>query len=264
MLTPSELAQSFITIGKNKAGLSPTRQFVLGIFAGIFIAVTGAATVIGSAAIENPSVAKMVMAIIFPGGLTMVLLAGSELFTGNNLMMISVLEGKVSLKAMLRNWLIVYLGNLVGSLFVAILLVYGHTPSLFAGLAEAFVKVARGKATLNFTDALFRGIFCNILVCIAVWIAAASRSMAGKVIGLYFPIALFVLCGFEHCVANMLYIPAGLLTMSEYGIAAEGLTWGSFLLHNLLPVTLGNIIGGAGIIGGGYWFVYLRGQGGKL
>lgn len=259
MISPSQIAHNFIEIGTNKTKVSSIKLFVLGIFAGMFIAFTGAATVIASATIDSPSVAKLIMAFIFPGGLTMVMLAGSELFTGNSLIIISVLEKKASFLSMLRNWGMVYLGNLAGSLFVTFLVVYSHTPSMFEGaLAQNLVDIAWSKVCLSFGDAFLRGVACNILVCIAVWIAFAALTVPGKVIGLYLPIVVFVLCGFEHCIANMFYIPAGILTAAEYGIAAEGLTWGAFLIHNLIPVTLGNILGGAGVVGCGYWFIYLK------
>lgn len=258
MISPSKIAYNFIEIGTNKTKLSSIKLFVLGIFAGMFIAFTGAGTVIASATIENPSVARLIMAFIFPGGLTMVMLAGSELFTGNSLIIISVLEKKSSVRSMLRNWLVVYLGNFAGSLFVTILIVYSHTPSMFDGmLAETLVSMAQAKVNLSFVDAFLRGISCNILVCIAVWIAFAALTVPGKVIGLYLPIVVFVLCGFEHCVANMFYVPAGILTAFEFGMEAQDLTWSAFLLRNLLPVTLGNIVGGAGVVGCGYWFTYL-------
>lgn len=259
MLSPSEIAHNFIEIGSNKTRLSSIKLFALGIFAGMFIAFTGAATVIASATIDNPSVVKLIMAFIFPGGLTMVMLAGSELFTGNSLIIISVLEKKSTLRSMMRNWVIVFFGNFVGALFVTVLFVFSHLPSMFDGaLAQSLVSLAEGKVTLSFMDAFLRGISCNILVCIAVWIAFAAVTAPGKVIGLYLPIVVFVLCGFEHCIANMFYVPAGILTAFEYGMPVSGLTWSSFFINNLIPVTLGNIIGGAGVVGFGYWFIYLR------
>lgn len=259
MLSPSEIAHNFIKIGSTKTKLSSIKLFALGIFAGMFIAFTGAATVIASATIESPSVARLIMAFIFPGGLTMVMLAGSELFTGNSLIIISVLEKASTVKSMLRNWVMVFFGNFVGALLVTVLFVFSHLPSMFDGaLANNLVTLAEGKVALSFMDAFLRGISCNILVCIAVWIAFAALTAPGKVIGLYLPIVVFVLCGFEHCIANMFYIPAGIMTAFEYGIPVNGLTWGSFILNNLIPVTLGNIVGGAGVVGFGYWFIYLR------
>lgn len=259
MLSPSEIAHNFIAIGSNKTRLSSIKMLVLGIFAGMFIAFTGAATVIASATIDNPSVSKLISAFIFPGGLTMVMLAGSELFTGNCLIVISVLEKKSRIRSMLRNWCLVYLGNFIGSLFVTVLFVFSHTPDMFDNqLAEKLVSMAQAKVSLSFGDAFLRGILCNILVCIAVWIAFAALTVPGKVIGLYLPIVVFVICGFEHCIANMFYVPAGIFAAREYGIAAEGLTFFNFIVKNLIPVTLGNIVGGAGVVGCGYWFTYLR------
>ena len=120
------------------------------------------------------------------------------------------------------------------------------------------MAAAAAKTSLGFGDAFIRGVMCNILVCIAVWAAMCGKDAAGKILALYFPIMIFVVCGFEHSVANMYYISAGLFAKAEYGIAAEGLTWGSFFVKNLLPVTLGNIVGGAGVVGCGFWAAFLR------
>jgi formate/nitrite transporter len=184
----------------------------------------------------------------------MVILAGSELFTGNNLMVISLLERKITLPQMLIAWLTVYVGNLVGAVLVAWLTVAGGT---FGAYYEALVATAAAKTSLTFGEAVLRGILCNVLVCVAVWMAMAAKEPAGKVLGLFFPIMVFVLCGFEHCVANMFYIPAGLMASVRYGVTAEGLTWGTFLGRNLLPVTIGNIIGGGGL-GALFWAIHLR------
>jgi formate/nitrite transporter len=157
---------------------------------------------------------------------------------------------------MLKNWVIVYIGNFIGSVLIAALAVYGHTFSLFGnGLAESAVSIAAGKANLAFGDAFIRGILCNFLVCIAVWIASGASSAPGKIIGLFFPIMMFVVSGFEHSVANMYYVPSGLFALNVYGLSADGLTWGNFLLNNLLPVTLGNIVGGV-CVGLGYTLAF--------
>ncbi len=258
MQTPAQIANTYVTVGTNKAKLPPAKMFVLALFAGFFIAIAGASATIASATVPDPSTSRLVNALIFPGGLIMVVLAGSELFTGNNLLIIPLLEKKIRIGELFKSWIIVYLGNLVGSLFVAALFVYSHAAGLFSGqLAQALVNTASAKASLSFSDAFLRGILCNILVCIAVWITIGASSAVGKVLGLYFPIAVFVLGGYEHCVANMFYIPAGLLASGAYQLAADGLTWGSFFLKNLLPVTLGNLAGGM-LVGIGYWFAYLH------
>lgn len=259
MLSPVQIAKNYVDVGAGKTRLPAAKMLVLAVFAGFFIAVAGAAAAIASATIPDPSAARLVNALVFPAGLAMVILAGSELFTGNSLIIISVLEKKASVAGMLKNWGIVYLGNLIGSLFLALLFVYSHITDMYDGaLAQNLVNIAAAKTTLSFSDAIFRGILCNILVCIAVWIANGASAAPGKILGLYLPIAVFVLCGFEHCVANMFYIPSALFIGIEYGITAEGLNWTNFFLKNLLPVTLGNLVGGSVIVGGGYWFAYLR------
>lgn len=259
MHSPLEIARSFVEIGIHKVRVSALKMVVLGVFAGMFIGFAGIASNVAGTTIANPSVSRLVSACVFPAGMAMVLIAGSELFTGNNLIIIAVLEKKVKLWEMLKNWFFVFLGNFIGAALVAMLVVYGHTPDLFEGaLAEKMIASAISRVNQSFSEALIRGILCNILVCIAVWAAFAAKTVSGKLIMSYWPVMLFVLCGFEHSIADIYFGVAGILTAAEYGVVAEGLTWGSFLLHNLLPVTLGNIIGGAGIVGAGYWFLFLR------
>ncbi len=259
MHSPLEIAKNFIEIGFHKVKLSVWKMIILGGFAGLFIGFAGIASTTASATVENASVGRLLGACVFPAGMAMVLVAGSELFTGNNLIIISVLQKKVRLREMLKNWLFVFLGNFIGAAFVAVLVVYGHTPDLFGGrLAEKVVASATARVEQTFAEAFIRGILCNILVCIAVWAAFAAKKVSGKLLMSFWPVMLFVLCGFEHSIADIYFGVAGILTAHEYGIAAENLSWGSFLLKNLLPVTLGNIVGGAGIVGCGYWLVYLR------
>ena len=174
---------------------------------------------------------------------------GVELFTGNCLLAIPVfdrgLQPKVKLSEVLVNWLLVYIGNFIGSLLVALAVFYGGTGKLFEGkLSETAMAAANAKLSLPFDQALIRGIMCNILVCLAVWVAMEAKSVPGKAIAVFGPVMLFVAAGFEHSVANMYFIPLGMLYDNTIGI-------GTFLLHNLLPVTLGNIVGGAIVVGGG-------------
>ena len=259
MHSPLEIARNFVEIGIHKVRLSAFKMVILGVFAGIFIGFAGIASTTASATITNLSVAKLVGACVFPAGMGMALIAGSELFTGNNLIIISLLERKIKVMELLKNWVCVFIGNFIGAGLVAALVVYGHTPDLFGGiLAEKMVAAAMSRVTQTFSEAFIRGILCNILVCIAVWAAFASKTVSGKLLMSFWPVMLFVLCGFEHIVADMYFGVAGILTAAEYGIDAAGLTWGSFLLKNVLPVTLGNIVGGAGIVGAGYWLMYLR------
>ncbi len=259
MHSPLEIARNFVEIGIHKVKLSAFKMFILGIFAGMFIGFAGIASTTAAATITNPSVAKLVGAMVFPSGMAMVLVAGSELFTGNNLIIIALLERKIKLLELLKNWLFVFLGNFIGAAFVAALVVYSHTPDLFDGaLARKVVAAACSRVNQTFGEAFIRGILCNILVCIAVWAAFAAKKVSGKLLMSFWPVMLFVLCGFEHSIADMYFGVAGLLVAGEYDIAAQGLSWGSFLLGNLLPVTLGNILGGAGIVGAGYWLIYLH------
>ena len=259
MHSPLEIARNYVEIGIHKVRLSTIKMLVLGFFAGMFIGFAGIASTTGGATVENPSLSRLVSACLFPAGMAMVLVAGSELFTGNNLIIIALLEKKITLWQMLKNWIVVFLGNFIGAAFVAFMVVYGHTPDLMGGrLADSIVNAALHRVNLTFADSFIRGVLCNILVCIAVWAAFASKTVSGKLMMSFWPILLFVLCGFEHSIADIYFCLAGIFAVEEYGIAAEGLNMASFLWTNLLPVTLGNIVGGAGIVGAGYWFMYLR------
>lgn len=259
MHSPLEIAKNYVEVGVHKSNLSIFKMILLGFFAGMFIGFAGIASTTASSTIAVPSVAKLVGALVFPAGMAMVLVAGSELFTGNNLIILAVLAGKASVGKMLKNWFFVYLGNFLGAAFVAVLVVYGHTPDLFQGvLAAAIVNAAKARTDLSVADAFVRGILCNILVCIAIWMSFAAKRVSGKLMTSFWPVMLFVLCGFEHCIADIYFGVAGLLTASEYRIVAEGLTWFNFLLKSLLPITLGNLVGGAGIVGCGYYLAYLH------
>ena len=260
MNSPAEIAKNYVNIGVGKMKLPISKMLVLGILAGMFIAFGGISSQVIAVSIEAPSVAKFAGAAVFPVGLMLVLCAGSELFTGNCLLVIPVLQKKTTVGMMLKSWLFVYIGNFIGSILIALAVTYGHVLNLFdSKLAQSVVSAASGKVSMSFSDALIKAILCNVLVCLAVWVSFAAKELAGKILGLAFPVLAFVLCGFEHSIANMYFVPAGIFASAEYGIAAEGLTWGAFFIKNLLPVTLGNIIGGSCIVGLGYWFCYLRG-----
>ncbi|MBQ6404368.1 MAG: formate/nitrite transporter family protein [Oscillospiraceae bacterium] len=258
MFSPKEVAQNYLNASETKAQLPFGRMFVLAILAGMFIAVGGLAAGVGSATLSG-SAARLVSGAVFPAGLAMVLIAGSELFTGNCLMIMGVLTRRITALGMLRNLVVVWLGNLVGAMLIACIAAFGHSYGAFNGaLAEAVVNTAAAKTSLSFGDAFLRGVGCNFLVCIAVWMANAAKTVGGKIAGLFFPIAAFVIAGFEHVVANMYYIPAGLFAASIHGIAAQGLTWGAFLVKNLIPVTLGNMAGGMILVGCVGWYLYLK------
>lgn len=257
MHSPIEIAKNYVDIGIHKTMMSAFKMLLLGFFAGLFISFAGIAATTATATMETASAGRLIAAIVFPAGMAMVLIAGSELFTGNNLIIISVLEKKVTVAKMLKNWFFVYIGNFLGAMFVAAMVTYGHVPDLFGGkLAEAVINSGVIRTSMNFSDSLIKGILCNILVCIAVWMAFASKDVSGKLLISFWPVMLFVLCGFEHCIADMYYCMAALFTSAEYGISADTLSWSNFITHNLIPVTLGNLIGGVGV-GTGYWLAYL-------
>lgn len=245
MKNPAEVARGYLTLGKIKTEQTAVRLLLLGMLAGAFIALAGAAATFG-----NVYVGKVAGAAIFPAGLTMVVLAGSELFTGNCLLIIPLLEREIRLRALLRSWALVYLGNFLGSVLVAGLCSAAGTLDV---VRDAVIATAEMKASFPFGAALLRGVLCNFLVCIAVWMSQVGESAAEKFIGLYGPIFVFVLCGFEHSIANMFYLPAGIFLGANVG-------WGGFLLSNLLPVTLGNIVGGC-LVGIVYRAVYLKKKG---
>lgn len=268
LFSPAEIAKNYTVIGKSKVNTPLSKMLLLAVMAGTFIAVGGIASTTVAVSVPYPSLGKLINAIIFPGGLTMVLLAGSELFTGNCLLTIPLLEKEITMAGMLKNWVVVYIGNFIGSILVSAGVVFSHQVSLFNnGLAVSVISTAAAKCSLPFADAFIKGIFCNFLVCIAVWISFAAKDAAGKVIALFFPIMMFVVCGFEHSVANMYYISSGLFAKSvpayaqaaaDAGVNMDALTIGNFLGTNLIPVTLGNIVGGSICVGCVYWFIYLR------
>ena len=248
-LTPAEVCESFVGIGVRKAGLPFGKMLVLAILAGAFIGLAGVASTWASMEVANLSLRRLIAGCVFPAGLAMVVFTGTELFTGNCLMTIAWLEKKITLVSMVKNWCIVYLGNLIGGMAVAYMAVFGGT---FAGKEAFLVNTAMGKI-MSFEDALFRGILCNVLVCLGVLMAAAGTDAAGKVAALFFPVAAFVMAGYEHSVANMYYFSAGVFAGAELSVY-------DIVVRNLIPVTIGNIIGGGVILGGGYWYIYRKGM----
>ena len=199
---------------------------------------------------------KFVFGAVFPVGLIIVVLAGSELFTGNVMFMtLGVLDGNATVGGLAKNWVISWIFNFVGALFVAYVLAFmgGIVPAdPTNAIAAKAIAVSEGKVKLDFLTAMIRGIGCNWLVCLAVWLANASDDIIGKIVGIWFPIMAFVCIGFEHSVANMFFIPLGMF------LGAEGVNWGTIIINNLIPVTIGNIIGGAVFVACIYWFTYLK------
>lgn len=267
---PKEILTQTITVGIKKATTPALKLFILGILAGAFIGFAAEGSNMAAfnlfASPETYGLGKFVAGLIFPVGLMLVLVAGGELFTGNNLMLVAVLDKKISVLSMLKNWFFVYTGNFIGSIIIAFFIVYsGQLNSSHALLGGITIKIAFGKATLRFFPALLLGIMCNWLVALAVWMSYGAKDMTGKLLATFFPIWLFITSGFEHSIANMYYVPAGILakTVQKYALASSlstenllQLNWGNFLINNLIPVTLGNIIGGAIFVGALYWVCY--------
>ena len=246
ILSPKEINDTLVGIGKKKAGFTLFELFMYAILAGLYIALGAVgASVVLAGGVADPGVAKMFAGVVFSTGLILVLLAGAELFTGNMLMTAGLIEKKFFAVHILRNWAIVWIGNFIGSLLV-VFLVFGSGYFLagneLSKLGALLVKVGDAKMALEFWPALLRGILCNILVCLAVVISLSSVSTEGKILAIVFPITVFIIGGFEHSVANMFFLPAALLIK---GLSFEGVL---LMFNNLIPVTLGNIIGGVIIV----------------
>ena len=257
MHLPSEIIKLYSLVGSTKTEQPVLKTFILAIFAGGFIALGALGSQIISCGVVPVAFGRALSGIIFPIGLSMVIIAGGELFTGNCLLFIPVLDKQISLLDLFKNLAIVYLGNLVGSLFIAALANFGHVLSLYNGeLVKSVVTTAAVKSNLPFVDAFIKGILCNILVCISVWASQAAEELSGRIIALFLPIFLFIVCGFEHSVANMYFIPAGMMAQYVYGASGHITIFG--FLWNLIPVTLGNFVGGALLVGGGYYLAYMR------
>ena len=271
-LTPSEIVDFTEETGVKKATMPLSRTLLLAFLAGVFIALASVGSNIISHNIENIGVAKYLAGLIFPTGLILVVIAGAELYTGNNLISIAVLAGRVKWSKYIWNLSFVWLGNLVGSVFIALLIYLSGQLDYTEGLLGAYtIKVASVKSSLSFTQALSSGILCNLLVCLAVWMSYAAKDIAGKTLVIFFPIWLFIASGYEHSVANMYYLSAGLMAKSnpefinqagaELGLTPENinnLTIMNAFTDNLVPVTLGNLIGGALFVGAWYWWAYKK------
>lgn len=272
-LLPPDMALKAEQIGVKKAQIGFYTMFALSVLAGAFISLGAIffTTITAGAADKMPfGMIRLVGGLGFSLGLILVIIGGAELFTGNNLIVMAWASGKVSTGQLLHNWLIVYLGNFAGSLATAVLMFLTRQYTFGGGAVGAnALAIASAKSSLDPVQAVFLGIMCNTLVCLAVWMSFSARSTTDKVYSILFPITAFVAVGFEHSVANMYFVPIGLL-IKAYGSASfwtaigktpadfPKITWGNFLTNNLLPVTIGNIIGGAFMVGAVYWFVYLR------
>ncbi len=266
--TPQQIAARVQQLGVTKATGDSLQVFALAILAGAFIALGAAFFTLVS--YDPGSIAggllRLMGGLVFCLGLILVVVAGAELFTGNNLIVMAFVDGKVTLGQLLKNWMIVYLGNFVGAMGMLLMIYFsGHWQLADGAVGAKAIAIANSKVNLSWSEALFRGILCNVLVCLALWLCYAGRTVVDKVLAILFPITAFVAMGFEHSVANMYFIPAGLLASQDPQMLQtlmpaniDNLTITGFLWHNLLPVTIGNMLGGGFFVGLVYWFIYLR------
>lgn len=265
--TPAEMAVKMEAVGVTKSNGDFWSLSILGMLAGFFIGLGAMfCTLVTTDITIGFGLTKLAGGLVFSLGLILVVLAGAELFTGNALMVGSRLSGKITVNKMLRNWAIVYFANLAGALLLVVLIYYSNFWTMDAYKVGAnAVNIANAKASLAFWPALVRGILCNVLVCLAVWLCFGARTTIDKVFAIIFPITAFVACGFEHSIANMYFIPMGIAlsdkaeVLKAAGLAANQVTNLSIMgfVNNLVPVTIGNIVGGT-LVGGIYWFAYLR------
>lgn len=269
--SPKEIAGRVETIGVAKTNLNFLANFTLSVLAGVFIAFGAALfTLVVHDSKLSFGLTQLIGGLSFCLGLILVVVAGAELFTGNNLLVMAYVSKKITLRKLLESWVIVFLGNFIGALSLTLWVYLSRQWSANGNLVGAkALLIANAKVGLPFIVAFTRGVLCNALVCLAVWLCMAGRSITDKILSILFPISAFVALGFEHSVANMYFIPMGLLLKNEPAVleavaAMTGkagdftnLTAQTFLMNNLLPVTLGNIVGGGLLVGLVYWFVYL-------
>lgn len=266
-LKPSEILEAIMNGAVVKASMPLKKMIIFGLFAGAYIAFAGAGANMAAfnllASPETFGLGKILSGTIFTAGLMLVVLGGAELFTGNTTMVAAAMDRRITAAAMLKNWIIVYICNFIGSVLIAFMVYYSGGLNAGEGMLGAVtVKIAAGKVNMDFGAALVSGIMCNWLVCMAVWLSTGAQTTVGKIFSIFFPIWLFVTAGFEHSVANMFFIPAGIMAAGSpsfsalSGASAEALanlTWIGMLVNNLLPVTIGNIIGGGGCVAVGYY-----------
>ncbi len=270
--TPKEIVQKYNEKSILKTTYNRKQLLLTAVFAGIFIAAGAQASSLASHAVTNAGLAKLVAGAIFPVGLMMIIFLGGELFTSGCMMSMAFMGKKISFSSFLTTLGIIYIGNFLGALLISLLIsASGQLDFSHGALGAYTIKAALGKVNLSFGNAFFSGILCNILVCSAVLMAVAAKDITGKILAIFFPIMAFVISGFEHCIANMYYIPSGIFASmnsnyvqaasESYGITEEMITalnWKNFVFANLVPVTLGNIVGGSVLIGGICYYLYLK------
>jgi formate/nitrite transporter len=258
--SPRQVAEQVQAVGVVKARLPPLAMLMLGLSAGGFIALGALYSVIVFADPTLPFAASRLLGgIAFSLGLVLVVIAGAELFTGNNLLVMAWADGKITTTEVARNWVVVYFANAVGAMGLALVVWLSRHGDMNEGaVAAQYVAIATAKVALPFWEAFFRGVLCNLLVCLGVWMAMAGRGVTDKILAVIFPISAFVAAGFEHCIANMYLIPLGILLAPGVAVAGAAPDWAGFL-WNLVPVTLGNIAGGSILVAAVYHLIYSRG-----
>lgn len=268
-LLPREIAKNVVEASKKKSRLRILPLLLLGILAGVYIGFGAELCTITTYDLSiylGMGFSKFIGGSVFSVGLILVAIGGAELFTGSCLMLTGVLTHDVSIMSMLRNWLFVYLANFVGSMLLVIIIYYSGIWKIGNfGVGVAALTTAAGKVNLSFVEAFLRRVGCNWLVCLAIWLSIAGRDIISKIIGIYFPVMAFVVSGFEHSIANMYFIPMGLFLKGNAAVISKAglieginnLNWPGFFVRNLIPVTLGNIVGGAFFVGGIYYLIYL-------
>ena len=276
LLLPPEMALTAEEIGVSKTNMGVVKTIILAILAGAFIAF---GCMFSTTVMSGNSIGygfnRLVGGFAFSIGLILVIISGAELFTGNNLIIMAWANKKINTKRLLRNWILVYTGNALGALLMVMLIFMSRYPLGGKGaVGLSIMNIAEAKCSFSFLQSISLGILCNILVCLAVWMSYSATDVTGKIMAILFPVTAFVSCGFEHSIANLYFIPLG-LTMKEFGGEAfwqqiqksptdfSHIDAFHFFWHNLIPVTIGNIIGGAVLVGGVYGFVYLRKTGGE-
>ncbi|NEU04670.1 MULTISPECIES: formate/nitrite transporter family protein [Clostridium] len=269
MLSPLEVTEYVEEVGVKKAKNKSIQTLFLGILAGAYIALGAFGSAVASHSVTNFGLQKTVAGLVFPVGLLLVLICGAELFTGNCLLSVAVAQKRISIKDMAKNLLIVFIGNFIGTVLIAFLVYGAGLLDFNSGAVGGYaIKVATGKVNLTVSQALFSGILCNIIVCLAVWGSYTAKDISGKVLMGFIPIFVFIISGFEHCVANMYYLTIGLLAKGNpVYVEASHQTAEKLanlnvmgIIHNLIPVTIGNIIGGSVLIGLTYWFIYKKSE----
>jgi formate/nitrite transporter len=270
--SPSQILDYTSDVGAEKVKRNKISMLILAFLAGAFIAFASEGSNMAAFNLfSDPGtygLGKVLAGAVFGTGLMLILIAGGELFTGNTLIIVGTLDGKVKISQLLSNWIIVYIGNFLGSVFIAYMMnKTGLFNSGYGGLGGQTIKIAAYKTSLPFISAFFSGLMCNWLVCSAVWVSYSTKDAVGKMLACFFIIGLFVTSGFEHSVANMYYISAGVFAKANAAWAESAhitagqlidLNWAAMITKNLVPVTLGNIVGGSGMVGCLYWLSFRK------